>query len=112
MSVNVLVVDDSLVNLKVLGSVLENFGIEAKSASSGKECLEILKNEEFDLILLDHLMPEMDGIELLSALREAEVESPVVMISGHGNIETAVDCIKRGAADFIENNQTVFRGIF
>jgi DNA-binding NtrC family response regulator len=47
-------------------------------------------------------MPEMDGIELLSALREAEVESPVVMISGHGNIETAVDCIKRGAADFIE----------
>ena len=64
--------------------------------------LEMASATAYDLIFSDIKMPEMDGIELLSALREAEVESPVVMISGHGNIETAVDCIKRGAADFIE----------
>ena len=47
-------------------------------------------------------MPEMDGVELLTALKEKEIEAPVVMISGHGTIDTAVDCIKKGAFDFIE----------
>ena len=98
----ILVIDDERAIRNTLKEILEfeNYAVEV--AENGRSGLEMALGTSYDLIFSDIKMPEMDGIELLTALREAEVESPVVMISGHGNIETAVDCIKRGAADFIE----------
>ena len=98
----ILVIDDERAIRNTLKEILEfeNYAVEV--AENGRSGLEMALGTSYDLLFSDIKMPEMDGIELLTALREAEVESPVVMISGHGNIETAVDCIKRGAADFIE----------
>ena len=66
------------------------------------EGLELFDKEKFDVVLCDIKMPEMDGIEVLQKLMERGPETPVIMISGHGNIDTAVDAIKKGAYDFIE----------
>jgi signal transduction histidine kinase/response regulator of citrate/malate metabolism len=100
----ILVVDDSLVNLKVLGSVLENFSIEAKTASSGKECLEILKNEEFDLILLDHLMPDMDGIETLRRIKQIPGKNsriPVLCVTAELGRDVGERLMEFGFDDYI-----------
>ena len=98
----ILIIDDERAIRNTLKEILEFENYVVDVAEDGRVGLEMASATAYDLIFSDIKMPEMDGIELLSALREAEVESPVVMISGHGNIETAVDCIKRGAADFIE----------
>ena len=98
----ILIIDDERAIRNTLKEILEFENYIVDVAENGRAGLEMASATAYDLIFSDIKMPEMDGIELLSALRDAEVESPVVMISGHGNIETAVDCIKRGAADFIE----------
>ena len=98
----ILIIDDERAIRNTLKEILEFENYTVEVAENGRTGLDMATATNYDLIFSDIKMPEMDGIEVLSALREAEVESPVVMISGHGNIETAVDCIKRGAADFIE----------
>ena len=98
----ILIIDDERAIRNTLKEILEFENYTVEVAENGKQGLEMASATNYDLIFSDIKMPEMDGIEVLTALREAEIESPVVMISGHGNIETAVDCIKRGAADFIE----------
>ena len=98
----ILIIDDERAIRNTLKEILEFENYVVEVAEDGRVGLEMASATAYDLIFSDIKMPEMDGIELLSALREADVDSPVVMISGHGNIETAVDCIKRGAADFIE----------
>ncbi len=99
---NILVVDDERSIKNTLKDILEFEKHKVSLAENGKQGLELVESENFDLIFSDIKMPEMDGIELLNALIEKEVEAPVVMISGHGSIETAVECIKKGAFDFIE----------
>ncbi|MGB4415246.1 MAG: sigma-54 dependent transcriptional regulator [Paludibacter sp.] len=98
----ILVIDDERSIRNTLKDILEFEKHQVVLAENGKTGLEAIQNAAFDVIFSDIKMPEMDGIELLSALKEQEVEAPVVMISGHGNIETAVECIKKGAFDFIE----------
>ncbi|MBR3647799.1 MAG: sigma-54-dependent Fis family transcriptional regulator [Paludibacteraceae bacterium] len=98
----ILIIDDERAIRNTLKEILEFENYQVEVAENGKTGLEMASATYYDLIFSDIKMPEMDGIEVLTALREAEVESPVVMISGHGNIETAVDCIRRGAVDFIE----------
>ncbi len=98
----ILIIDDERAIRNTLKEILEFENYQVQVAENGKQGLEMATGTNYDLIFSDIKMPEMDGIEVLSALREAEIECPVVMISGHGNIETAVDCIKRGASDFIE----------
>ena len=98
----ILVIDDERAIRNILKETLEFEGYKVDVAENGREGVELATSSAYDLIFSDIKMPEMDGIEVLTSLREAEVESPVVMISGHGNIETAVDCIRRGAVDFIE----------
>jgi DNA-binding NtrC family response regulator len=71
-------------------------------AQDGIEGLELIKNNKFDIILCDIKMPKMDGLEVLEKIFEITTDTPVVMISGHGNIDTAVESIKKGAFDFIE----------
>lgn len=98
----ILVIDDERSIRNTLKDILEFEKHQVALAENGKAGLESALATSFDLIFSDIKMPEMDGIEFLSALKEQEVEAPVVMISGHGNIETAVECIKKGAFDFIE----------
>lgn len=98
----ILIIDDERAIRNTLKEILEFEGYTIDIAENGKLGLEKATSGNYDLIFSDIKMPEMDGMELLGALHDAEVECPIVMISGHGNIETAVDCIKRGATDFIE----------
>lgn len=99
---NILVIDDERSIRNTMKDILEFEKHKVTLAENGKQGLEAAENGSFDLIFSDIKMPEMDGIELLNALMEKGVEAPVIMISGHGNIETAVETIKKGAFDFIE----------
>ena len=98
----ILVNDDERSIRNTLKDILEFEKHEVALAGDGQTGLDAAQSESFDIIFSDIKMPGMDGIELLTMLKEKEVEAPVVMISGHGNIETAVECIKKGAFDFIE----------
>lgn len=98
----ILVIDDERSIRNTLKDILEFEKHKVSLAENGKQGLEIAQNEAFDLIFSDIKMPEIDGIELLTLLKEREIEVPIVMISGHGTIDTAVECIKKGAFDFIE----------
>ncbi|MBV5282934.1 MAG: sigma-54-dependent Fis family transcriptional regulator [Paludibacter sp.] len=97
----ILIIDDERSIRNTLKEILEFEKHQITLAENGKQGLEAAQNAVFDLIFSDIKMPEMDGIELLGHLIEKEIEAPIVMISGHGNIETAVECIKKGAFDFI-----------
>ncbi|MBN2639223.1 MAG: sigma-54-dependent Fis family transcriptional regulator [Bacteroidales bacterium] len=96
----VLVVDDESSIRRTLKDILEFEKYEVDLASNGKDALELIQNQNYDVILLDIKMPEIDGMEVLEKLHEF-TDCPVVMISGHGTIDTAVEAIKKGAYDFI-----------
>ena len=98
----ILVVDDERSIRNTLKDVLEFEKHQVELAENGRVGYDLATSNVYDVIFSDIKMTEMDGIELLSALKEQEVEAPLVMISGHGNIETAVECLKKGAFDFIE----------
>lgn len=98
----ILVIDDEKSIRNTMKDILEYEKNEVDCAEDGMSGLEMLKGKTYDLIFSDIKMPLMDGIEVLEKIREQNEEVPVVMISGHGNIETAVECIKKGAFDFIE----------
>jgi len=98
----ILIVDDERSIRNTLKDILEIESYQVDVVESGIEALALLKNSNYDVIFSDIKMPQMDGIELLQKIKENNIESPIIMISGHGNIETAVDCIKKGAYDFIE----------
>jgi two-component system, NtrC family, nitrogen regulation response regulator NtrX len=98
----ILVIDDERSIRNTLKDILEYEKYEVDLAEDGPKALEKVKNTEYDIILCDIKMPGMDGIEVLEKLEEHSPDAPVVMISGHGNIDTAVESIKKGAYDFIE----------
>lgn len=98
----VLVVDDESEIRSSLRGVLNDEGLRVLEADGGREALEIVRRERPELVLLDVWMPDVDGIELLRQLRSEPHRPQVVMISGHGNVETAVQATKLGAFDFIE----------
>ena len=99
---NILVIDDEKSIRSTLQEVLEYESHKVSLATNGPEGLEMLKENNFDVILCDIKMPKMDGIEVLQKAAEISPDIPVIMISGHGNIDTAVEAIKKGAYDFIE----------
>ena len=98
----ILVIDDERSIRNTLKDILEYEKYEVDLAEDGPKGLEKIKNGEYDVVLCDIKMPGMDGIEVLDKLSEISADLPVVMISGHGNIDTAVEAIKKGAFDFIE----------
>jgi two-component system nitrogen regulation response regulator NtrX len=98
----ILIVDDERAIRRALREILEFEEFEVAEAENGKQGFDMAKAEEFDMIFCDIKMPEMDGMEVLDGLLKAKVDTPVIMISGHGNIDTAVQAIKKGAFDFIE----------
>jgi len=98
----ILIIDDERAIRRALREILEFEGFEVDEAEQGKEGVEKATNKLYDVIFCDIKMPQMDGMEVLAALNSAKVDAPVIMISGHGNIDTAVQAIKSGAFDFIE----------
>nr|WP_294859553.1 sigma-54 dependent transcriptional regulator [uncultured Fluviicola sp.] len=98
----ILIIDDERAIRRALREILEFEDFQVDEAENGVEGLEKAKNTLYDIIFCDIKMPQMDGMEVLEALTAQKIETPVIMISGHGNIETAVDAIKKGAFDFIE----------
>ena len=102
MADSVLIVDDERGIRETLRAVLEDEGFAAETVASGEECLKAIERRAYGCVLLDVWLPGIDGLETLRRLREAGAEAAVVMISGHGNIETAVRATKLGAFDFIE----------
>ncbi len=102
MSASILIVDDEVSILNSLSSILEDEGYDVSVAKSGVEALRLCATSPPELMMLDIWMPEMDGLETLRRLRELVPNTQVMMMSGHGSIETAVKAIKLGAYDYIE----------
>src|SRR5260221_3121236 len=98
----ILVIDDEAAIRDSLRMTLEYEGYEFLAAATGQEGLALAEREAPDLILLDVKMPGMDGLEVLDRLRAANDGLPVIVVSGHGTISTAVEATKKGAFDFIE----------
>jgi two-component system, NtrC family, nitrogen regulation response regulator NtrX len=98
----ILVVDDEPGVRTALSGILRDEGYQVDAVESGEECVDRLTRAAYDVILLDVWLPGADGLSTLARLRERQVDAEVVMISGHGNIESAVRAIKLGAFDFIE----------
>lgn len=98
----ILIVDDERSIRNTLKDILEVESYQVDVVESGIEALELIKENNYDVVFSDIKMPQMDGVELLQKIKVNNPEMPIIMISGHGTIETAVDCIKKGAYDFIE----------
>ncbi len=99
---NILIVDDEAGIRDSLAGILTDEGYTASCSASGEECLELLRKSSFDVLLLDIWLPGIDGLETLERIRQLENSPEVIMISGHGTIETAVRATKLGAYDFLE----------
>ena len=99
---SILVVDDEPGVRSSLSGVLRDEGFDVEAAATGEECLDRALRTPYDVIVLDVWLPGVDGLVTLQRLRERRVDAQVVMISGHGNIESAVRAIKMGAFDFVE----------
>ena len=98
----ILIVDDERGVQTSVQGILEDAGYDSEAVSSGEEALELLLRKEFPVVLLDVWLPGMDGLQALAKLRQIAPQTVVIMISGHGSIETAVRATKLGAFDFVE----------
>ena len=97
----ILVIDDERSIRNLMQEILEDEGHSVDVAEDGAKGVEMADKEKYDVIFCDIKMPSLSGEEVLDTLREKGIETPVVMISGHGDIDTAVSCIKKGAFDFL-----------
>ncbi len=98
---SILIIDDERAIRKTLSEILGFEGYKIEEASDGEEGLKKFLASTFDVVLCDIKMPKLDGIEFLAKAVEANADVPIIMISGHGNIETAVEAVKKGAFDYI-----------
>jgi DNA-binding NtrC family response regulator len=98
---NILIVDDEKAIRKTLREILEYENYKVDEAEDGAKAYNMIKDGDYDVVLCDIKMPKMDGIEVLEKLKGEGSEAQIIMISGHGNIETAVEAVKKGAFDFI-----------
>ena len=98
---NILIIDDEKAIRKTLGEILSYEGYKIEEASDGEEGLKKYREKAYDVVLCDIKMPKVDGIEFLEKAREINSDVPIIMISGHGTIETAVEAVKKGAFDYI-----------
>ena len=98
---DILIIDDEKAIRKTLSEILSFEGYKIEEASDGEEGLKKFRDKNYDVVLCDIKMPKIDGIEFLQKAGEANPDIPIIMISGHGNIETAVEAVKTGAYDYI-----------
>jgi len=99
---NVLLVDDEEKFLDVLSQRLGTRGLDAVTATTGEEALVKIKDKNFDAIILDIMMPGMGGIETLKRIRKENPELQIIMLTGRGSVDKAVEAMKEGAIDFLE----------
>ncbi|HCT24472.1 MAG TPA: response regulator, partial [Chitinophagaceae bacterium] len=97
----ILVIDDERAIRNVLKDILSNEGFQVDEAADGEEGWKKFQAANYDLVLCDIKMPKMDGLEFLQQATATKQDIPIIMISGHGTIETAVDAVKKGAFDYI-----------
>ncbi len=98
---NILIIDDEKAIRKTLSEILSYEGYKIDEAGDGEEGLKKFREKTYDVVLCDIKMPKLDGIEFLDKVRDINPDVPVIMISGHGTIETAVEAVKKGAYDYI-----------
>lgn len=98
---DILIIDDEKAIRKTLTEILSFEGYKVEEAADGEEGLKKFREKSYDLVLCDIKMPKLDGIEFLQKAGESNPDIPIIMISGHGNIETAVEAVKKGAYDYI-----------
>jgi len=98
---NILLIDDEKSIRKTLKEILEYEGYQVEEAQDGKEGLAMIQAGDFDAVLCDIKMPKMDGMEVLEKATKSNPDVPIIMISGHGTLETAVDAVKNGAFDYV-----------
>ncbi|NUQ01440.1 MAG: sigma-54-dependent Fis family transcriptional regulator [Armatimonadetes bacterium] len=99
--VRILLVDDEPNLLRVVRRILHRRGAEVESAANGRDALEVLDGFQADLVLTDLMMPEMDGVQLIQAIRERGHEAVVIVLTGHGTMETAIEAMRLGARDYL-----------
>ena len=98
----VLLVDDEKEFLEVLAERMTARGIEVSTATSAAEALQMVEDESFDAIIVDLMMPEMDGLETLKRLKIENPDSQVILLTGHATVEKGIEAMKLGAVDFLE----------
>src|SRR5262245_66471365 len=101
MKQRVLIVEDDAVFLRPLLHVVEAEGYEVRAAQTAEAALELLRHEDFDLVLTDKLLPKMDGIELVRQVKAGHPEVAVVVMTAHATVESAVEALRLGAVDFL-----------
>src|SRR5229473_1990062 len=101
MSDKILVADDEPSNRNILSQELTHKGYVVETANNGREALRKIESVRPDLLILDYMMPDLSGLEVLKELRRRENDTPVVMITAYGTLERAVEAMKEGAYDFI-----------
>ena len=99
----ILLIEDEAAIRRVLAKILseENEDYHVEEAEDGLSGIEMIRNTDYDLVLCDIKMPKMDGVEVLEATKKIKPEVPVVMISGHGDLDTAVNTMRLGAFDYL-----------
>jgi DNA-binding NtrC family response regulator len=102
MTIKVLLVDDEKEFVELLGERMSSRGMEVSSTTSAEDALKISEAQAFDAIVLDLMMPEMDGLEVLKNLKATRPELQVILLTGHGTIEKGVEAMRLGAMDFVE----------
>src|SRR6266496_2674870 len=98
---NILIIDDERAIRKTLSEILTYEGFKVEEAADGEEGWKLFNDKNYDVVLCDIKMPKLDGLEFLTKASEKNADVPVIMISGHGTIETAVDAVKKGAYDYV-----------
>jgi two-component system, NtrC family, nitrogen regulation response regulator NtrX len=111
MSESILIVDDERGIRETLSAVLRDEGFSADAVATGEECLKAIARRAYGCVLLDVWLPGINGLETLSQMRDSNCDAAVVIISGHGNVETAVRATKLGAFDFIEKPLSIERTV-
>ncbi len=102
MSERVLIVDDEQDFLDIMAERMRTRGMEVVTASSAKEALERIENELFDAIILDFMMPEMNGLETIKAIKAKKPQLQVILLSGQATLEKGIEAMKLGALDVVE----------
>ena len=102
---NILIIDDEKAIRNTLKEILEFENYRVDDAENGYDGLDLIDQKKYDLVFCDIKMPKMDGIEFLNFMQKKDADMPIIMISGHGNIDTAVESLKIGAYDYIQKHK-------
>ena len=102
MSEKILLIDDETEFLEIMSERMQNRGMNVTTVASAKDALKKVQDENYDAIIVDLMMPEMDGLETLKALKKINPEVQIIMLTGHATVEKGIEAMKLGAMDLLE----------